>query len=276
MLKAAVQRGKLRWSQGQKGLSWGVDWADREAVRLFCFICMLSSLTSSRSYDLLSLLVWDLLCYFSHPAVFSSTPPPPWKAILKDHWKKKDHSKNRGIITQGQGEITRWRPNSRNVSNLFFFLWVRCRPSWMPSGVLAGVGFSREVFHLSWGWRFSPHPLLTASLPAPAGMCDLGAAAGQNTSGKHKWNVFLSKCPPPSQNNSVFKRASQTPPAVYKRSCISLLVMHDGRSENRDLLFLWWIEFDAWIMVTNVIENVAFPLYGFIEHRDDNPLPSDW
>lgn len=108
------------------------------------------------------------------------------------------------------------------------------------------------------------------------GMRDLGAAGGQNTSGKHKWNVFLSKCPPPSQNSRAFKRASQTPPAVYKRSCISLLVMNDGRSENRDLLFLWWIEFGAWIMVTNVIENIAFPLYGFIEHRDDNPLPSDW
>lgn len=144
--KGSIAEWKARWSQAQKGLSWGVDWADREAATLFFFsYVFLSSLTSSYSYDLLRLILQDLLCCFSHLTVFSSTLPPPPKTVLKDHWKNKVHWE-RCIITQGQGEITRQRPNSRNVSNLFFFLWARCRPSWIPSGVLAGANSQERSF----------------------------------------------------------------------------------------------------------------------------------
>lgn len=48
------------------------------------------------------------------------------------------------------------------------------------------------------------------------------------------------------------------------------------RSENFDLLFLWWIEFDARITVTNDFVNVAVRFHGFMVHWDDNLLLSDW
>lgn len=127
-----------------------------EALSFCTYACLFSSCPEPHHQDL---VVVEFSCLFlQHPCT---------KALVNGHWKKK-LTGGGVLLIQGQREMTTWSPSSKDVKNLFLFFWARCRPSCIPSGVLAGANFSREVFLLSHETlllSFSPHQFLNISSP---------------------------------------------------------------------------------------------------------------
>lgn len=269
--KAASLNGE--WEVLSPGaLSWGLGWAG-QAEKQQNFLVSHGCCFSLPSFQLgpsepQSPGSWGSFSCFVVSAPSSLHSPPEKKAVLKNHWKNKVHWEKKCVPSKPRGN-NKIKPKLQECQQLVFPPLGKVQ-SQLHAPRCSGCS-SRELFL---GAELLPTPVLPSPSKPCWGSMTRVLPEGKAVQGSRNKFPFFSQVPPPSQSTQGCDFSS---PSGSSQMLPHLTAGYEWwAAKNRGLLVLWWIEFDAGIMATNVPGNIAFHFCGFWEHGDDHLLLADW